>query len=49
MRQFFSSQLIVIPLPLSPDFEPTVIIPAALASVVAYCTFGLAFPNVQND
>jgi CIC family chloride channel protein len=27
----------------SPDFEPTVIIPAALASVVAYCTFGLAF------
>ena len=27
----------------SPDFESEVIIPAALASVMAYCTFGLAF------
>jgi CIC family chloride channel protein len=27
----------------SPDFESEVIIPAALACVVAYCTFGLAF------
>ncbi len=27
----------------SPDFESEVIIPAALASITAYCTFGLAF------
>ena len=27
----------------SPDFESEVIIPAGLASVIAYCTFGLAF------
>jgi CIC family chloride channel protein len=27
----------------SPDFESEVIIPAALASIMAYCTFGLAF------
>ena len=27
----------------SPDFESEVIIPAALASISAYCTFGLAF------
>jgi chloride channel protein, CIC family len=27
----------------SPDFESEVIIPAGLASVLAYCTFGLAF------
>jgi CIC family chloride channel protein len=27
----------------SPDFESEVIIPAALASIIAYCTFGLAF------
>lgn len=27
----------------SPDFESEVIMPAALASIVAYCTFGLAF------
>jgi CIC family chloride channel protein len=27
----------------SPDFESEVIIPSALASVMAYCTFGLAF------
>src|SRR5579871_2470886 len=27
----------------SPDFESDVIIPAGLASVMAYCTFGLAF------
>ena len=27
----------------SPEFEPEVIIPAGLASVVAYCTFGLFF------
>ena len=27
----------------SPDFESEVIIPAALASVIAYCTFGLAY------
>jgi CIC family chloride channel protein len=27
----------------SPDFESEVIIPAALASVMAYCTFGFAF------
>jgi CIC family chloride channel protein len=27
----------------SPDFESEVIIPAGLASVMAYCTFGLAF------
>src|SRR5204862_6423843 len=27
----------------SPDFEPSVIIPAALACITAYCTFGLAF------
>jgi CIC family chloride channel protein len=27
----------------SPEFEPEVIIPAGVASVVAYCTFGLAF------
>jgi CIC family chloride channel protein len=27
----------------SPDFESEVIIPSALASVIAYCTFGLAF------
>src|SRR5215472_13600208 len=27
----------------SPDFESEVIIPAALASVIAYCTFGLVF------
>jgi chloride channel protein, CIC family len=27
----------------SPDFESDVIIPAGLSSVVAYCTFGLAF------
>jgi CIC family chloride channel protein len=27
----------------SPDFESDVIIPACLSSVVAYCTFGLAF------
>src|SRR5262249_20172760 len=27
----------------SPDFEASVIIPAALASVVAYCTFALVF------
>jgi CIC family chloride channel protein len=27
----------------SPDFESEVIIPAALGSIIAYCTFGLAF------
>lgn len=27
----------------SPDFESEVIIPAALASITAYCTFGMAF------
>jgi chloride channel protein, CIC family len=27
----------------SPDFESEVIIPAALASIIAYCTFGLVF------
>lgn len=27
----------------SPDFESEVIIPAALASVIAYCTFGMVF------
>jgi CIC family chloride channel protein len=27
----------------SPDFESEVIIPAALSSIIAYCTFGLAF------
>ena len=27
----------------SPDFESEVIIPAGLASVMAYCTFGLVF------
>ena len=27
----------------SPDFESEVVIPAGLSSVVAYCTFGLAF------
>lgn len=27
----------------SPDFESEVIVPAALASITAYCTFGLAF------
>ena len=27
----------------SPDFESEVIIPAALSSIMAYCTFGLAF------
>ncbi len=27
----------------SPEFEPEVIIPAGIASVVAYCTFGAAF------
>jgi CIC family chloride channel protein len=27
----------------SPEFEPEVIMPAALASVVSYCTFGLVF------
>src|SRR5437764_1388550 len=27
----------------SPDFESEVIIPAALASIIAYCTFGMAF------
>src|SRR5262249_35365474 len=27
----------------SPEFESEVIIPAALASIIAYCTFGLAF------
>jgi len=27
----------------SPDFESDVVIPAGLASVIAYCTFGLAF------
>ncbi len=27
----------------SPDFESEVIIPAALASVIAYCTFGVAY------
>ncbi len=27
----------------SPDFESEVIIPAALACIIAYCTFGLAF------
>jgi CIC family chloride channel protein len=27
----------------SPDFESEVVIPAALASITAYCTFGLAF------
>jgi CIC family chloride channel protein len=27
----------------SPEFEPEVIIPAGLASVMSYCTFGLAF------
>ena len=27
----------------SPEFEPEVIIPAGIASVVAYCTFGLVF------
>ncbi len=27
----------------SPDFESEVIIPAGLASVIAYCTFGLVF------
>ncbi len=27
----------------SPDFEPEVIIPAALASTTAYCTFGMVF------
>jgi len=27
----------------SPDFESEVIIPSALSSVIAYCTFGLAF------
>ena len=27
----------------SPDFESEVIIPAGLASVTAYCTFGLVF------
>jgi CIC family chloride channel protein len=27
----------------SPDFESEVIIPAAMASITAYCTFGLAF------
>jgi CIC family chloride channel protein len=29
----------------SPDFESEVIIPAALASIIAYCTFGLAYHN----
>src|SRR5271169_6965905 len=27
----------------SPDFESEVIMPSALASITAYCTFGLAF------
>jgi H+/Cl- antiporter ClcA len=27
----------------SPDFESEAIIPAALASIIAYCTFGMAF------
>jgi len=27
----------------SPDFESEVIMPAALASIIAYCTFGIAF------
>src|SRR5262249_32784828 len=27
----------------SPDFESEVIIPAALARIIAYCTFGVAF------
>src|SRR5262249_20781885 len=29
----------------SPEFEPEVIMPAGLASVVSYCTFGLFFPG----
>ncbi len=38
----------------SPDFESEVIIPAGLASVTAYCTFGLAFGwlplfSIPND
>ncbi len=32
----------------SPDFESEVIMPAGLASVMAYCTFGLAFPGLGN-
>jgi CIC family chloride channel protein len=32
----------------SPDFESEVIIPAALASITAYCTFGLAFSHTEH-
>jgi CIC family chloride channel protein len=31
----------------SPDFESEVIIPAALASIIAYCTFGLVFSRSE--